>query len=161
MTFKCQKPLNNKKLSGPEKGRLNKQNLLGYIAYLNKYGQKFPENQFGDVNESYVAEQCGFRRTVFSATPSMGEILKNAVLAIGTETIQGKDPSERSNDEAKQLKKQLNDAKRDLAIIEEKNSALEKQLSLTRKEINRLTKKVDEDAESLDFMLETGRRFTL
>jgi predicted RNase H-like nuclease (RuvC/YqgF family) len=161
MTFKCQKPPTNKRLSGPEKGKLNKQNLLDYIKHLKKTGQKFPENQFGDVNESYVAEQCGFRRTVFSATSSMGDVLKNAVLTIGTETIDGKDPYERSNDEAKQLKKQLNDAKRDLAIIEEKNAALEKQLSQKRKEIKRLTKKTNEDAESLEFMLETGRRFTL
>ena len=161
MTFKYQNPPNNKKLSGPEKGRLNKQNLLDFIAYLKKTGQKFPENQFGDVNESYVAEQCGFRRTVFSTTQSMGDILKNAVLTMGTETIEGRDPDERNNYEAKQLKKQLNDAKRDLAIIEEKNAALEVQLSKKREEIKRLTKKTHEDAESLEFMLETGRRFTL
>jgi len=59
------------------------------------------------------------------------------------------------------LRKQLNDAMRDLALLEEKNAGLSKQLSLKRKEIKRLTKKSEEDAESLEFMLETGRRFSL
>ncbi len=161
MTFQYEKPPVGKKLSAPEKGRLNKKNLDNYIAYLKETGQKFSENQHGDVNESEVAEKCGFLRQVFATNKNMAKTLTDAVKEIGTTNVAGRDPQESQAQEVILLRKQLNDAMRDVALLEEKNAGLSKQLSLKRKEIKRLTKKSEEDAESLEFMLETGRRFSL
>lgn len=161
MTFQFKKPPEGRRLSAPEKGKLNKQNLDNYIAYLKETGEKFSENQHGDVNESEVAEKCGFLRQVFATNKNMAKTLSDAVKEIGTTNVAGRDPEESQAQEVVFLRKQLNDAMRDLALFEEKNAGLSKQITEMRKEIKRLKKKSEEDAESLEFMLETGRRFSL
>lgn len=142
MTFQFKKPPEGRRLSAPEKGKLNKQNLDNYIAYLKETGEKFSENQHGDVNESEVAEKCGFLRQVFATNKNMAKTLSDAVKEIGTTNVAGRDPEESQAQEVVFLRKQLNDAMRDLALFEEKNAGLSKQITEMRKEIKRLKKKI-------------------
>jgi len=159
--FECEKPLEGTKLSAVEKGKLNRRNWDAYLKFLRNSKQKFPINQYGDVNLSLVAELCGFKRQVFANNKAFASELEDAVVLIGTELVEPKDPSGQMDDEIKLLKKQLSAQKRDVAILEEKNDGLSKQLMETRAELKKVKKQSLEADESLEFMIETGRRFTL
>lgn len=161
MTFECIKPLDNEKLSAPEKGALNKKNLQSYIKHLMRTEQKFSVNQHGDINLTDVAKKCGFNRQVFATNASMAKLLDDAVKEIGTTIIEGQNPEDRQNEELIHVKKQLNNSLRDLALLEEKNAAFNQQIMELRNEIKRLKNQSNENAESLEYMFETGRRFTI
>jgi hypothetical protein len=159
--FVYEKPSEGKKLSAPEKGRLNKRNLDVYVRHLEASGTKFPVNQFGDINLSLISEHCGFNRQVFANNKTMKDTLDEAVKRIGTGIAEGKDLETRLDGDIKRLRKQVNDNRRDLALAEEKIEALQKQLLGRDAELKRAQKIIHEASESLDHMIGTGRRFTL
>lgn len=159
--FKCEKPLDDEKLSAPEKGKLNRKNFDAYVKHLKAMGQKFPISQFGDVNLSLIAELCGFQRQVWSNNATLKERLDREVKSIGTDAVEGKDPETRIDNDMKNLRKQLSNSKRDLALAEEKIDGLQRQLISVNSELKRSDEEKEEAAESLDYMISTGRRFTL
>jgi len=159
--FVCEMPPAGVKLSAPEKGRLNKRNFDAYVTFLKRTGQKFPINNFGDVNLSAIAELCGFERQVFSRNTALREKLDAEVKSIGTDAVAGKDPESRIDRDVKYLRKQLNDAKRDLSLAEEKIEGLQRQLIQLSSELKRSNLDREEVEESLEHMISTGRRFTL
>ena len=159
--FECEKPPEGVKLSAPEKGRLNKRNFENYVKHLQKNGEKFPINQFGDVNTSLISDLCGFNRQVFATNQTLKEMLSEAVNRIGTAIVEGKDTETRLDGDIKRLRKQVSDAKKDLALAEEKIEALQRQLLERDAELKRSEQASREAAESLDHMISTGRRFTL
>lgn len=160
-SFICEKPPEGVKLSGPEKGKLNKRNFDAYVKYLKNTGQKFPISQFGDINYSQIAELCGFDRQVFAKNKALKQQLHDEAKIIGTDAVEGKDPETRTDNELKNLKKQLSNARKDLALAEEKIEGLQKQLIQVNSELRRSEEDKEEAAESLDFMINTGRRFSL
>jgi hypothetical protein len=159
--FQCEKPPEGQKLSAPEKGKLNKRNFDAYVDYLKATGEKFPINQFGDINFSQIAELCGFERQVFSRNKVLKEKLDADVKFIGTDAVDGKDPESRVDNDLKNLRKQLSNAKRDLALAEEKIDGLQRQLITVNSELKRSDEEKEEAAESFAYMISTGRRFTL
>lgn len=159
--FQCEKPPEGVKLSAPEKGKLNKRNYAAYVRHLKDSGKKFPTNQFGDVNVSLISELCGFERQVFSRNKALKEELDKNVKELGTDIVEGKDPETRIDNDMKNLRKQLSNAKRDLALAEEKIDGLQRQLIAVNSELKRSGEEKEEAAESLDYMISTGRRFTL
>lgn len=148
-------------ISPRAKGKLNDKNYRAYVKFLKKHKLKFPSNDDGDVNIKAVAEICGFERQVFYVNKTLKPLLTENVIEIGTELVEGRDPSGALSEEVVELRKQLNDAKRDLALTEEEKEGLEKQLMEARKTIRQLEKNSAEEAESLEHIIETGRRFTL
>jgi hypothetical protein len=159
--FICERPPEGVKLSAPEKGKLNKRNFEAYVNYLKETGRKFPISQFGDVNHSKIAELCGFERQVFSNNKSLKERLDAEVKSIGTDAVEGKDPESRVEIDMKSLRKQLSNVRRDLALAEEKIEGLQRQLIDRDSKLRRSVEQNEEVAESLDYMISTGRRFAL
>lgn len=159
--FAYERPPEGLKLSAPEKGKLNRRNFEAYVKYLKNTGQKFPINQFGDINLSQIAVLCGFERQVFSKNKALGQRLNEEAETIGTDIVKGKDPELRVDNELKNLRKQLNDAKKDLMLAEEKIEGLQRQLIQVNSELKRSIKKNVEAAENLDYIVSTGRRFSL
>lgn len=159
--FFCKKPPVGVKLSAPEKGKLNRHNFDAYVKHLEDTSQKFPISQFGDVNLSLIADRCGFQRQVWATNAALKEQLDSAVKRIGTDAVEGKDPETRIDHDMKNLRKQLSNAKRDLALAEEKIDGLQRQLIVANSELKRSDEQKEEAAESLDYMISTGRRFTL
>jgi septal ring factor EnvC (AmiA/AmiB activator) len=135
--------------------------LDSYISHLKETGSKFPVSQFGDVNISLISELCGFNRQVFGNNKGLQKILEDAVNLIGTTVIEGQDTESRLDGDIKKLRKQLSDAKRDLALAEETIEALQKQLMDRDVELKRSEEVNREASESLEHMISTGRRFTL
>lgn len=160
--FECEKPPEGVKLSAPEKGKLNKRNFDAYVKHLRATGQKFPiNNQNQDVNLSRISELCGFQRQVFANNKALKNKLEEEVKNIGTDAREGKDPETRIDNDMKNLRKQLSNAKRDLALAEEKIDGLQRQLIAVNSELKRSGEEKEEAAESLDYMISTGRRFSL
>jgi len=159
--FVCEKPPEGVKLSAPEKGKLNRKNFDAYVKHLKVTGQKFPISQFGDVNLSLIADLCGFQRQVWANNTALKERLDSEVKSIGTDAVEGRDPETRIDNDMKNLRKQLSNAKRDLALAEEKIDGLQRQLITVNSELKRSDEEKEEAAESLAYMISTGRRFTL
>lgn len=159
--FVCEKPPVGVKLSAPEKGKLNRRNFDRYLKHLEDTSQKFPISQFGDVNLSLIADICGFQRQVWATNTALKEQLDSAVKRIGTDAIEGKGPETRIDNDMKDLRKQLSNAKRDLALAEEKIDGLQRQLIAVNSELKRSNEEKEEAAESLEYMISSGRRFTL
>jgi chromosome segregation ATPase len=110
---------------------------------------------------SLIADLCGFQRQVWAKNAALKEQLDSAVKRIGTDAVEGKDPETRIDNDMKSLRKQLSNAKRDLALAEEKIDGLQRQLILVNSELKRADEEKEEASESLDYMISTGRRFTL
>ena len=102
-----------------------------------------------------------FQRQVWAKNAALKEQLDSAVKRIGTDAVEGKDPETRIDNDMKSLRKQLSNAKRDLALAEEKIDGLQRQLILVNSELKRADEEKEEASESLDYMISTGRRFTL
>jgi hypothetical protein len=162
--FIAELPPEGSNLNGVQKGRLNKKNLLAYLKLKEKHEEPFAVNQNGEVNTSLVSRICNFERQVFndkSKTKSkLRAELDRVVALVGTVVVKAKKSSNR-DDDVKSLTKQLNDEKRDNGLAAEKISGLTKQIFELKQEVRRLNKKSSEDHESLESMIETGRRFSL
>ena len=157
--FIAELPPEGSNLNGVQKGRLNKKNLLAYLKLKEKHEEPFAVNQNGEVNTSLVSRICNFERQVFndkSKTKSkLRAELDRVVALVGTVVVSNRD------DDVKSLTKQLNDEKRDNGLAAEKIRGLTKQIFELKQEVRRLNKKSSEDHESLESMIETGRRFSL
>ena len=165
--FIAELPAVSSNLNGVQKGRLNKKNLLAYLKLKEKHKEPFAVNQNGEVNTSLVSRICNFERQVFndnSKSKSKSKLraeLDRVVALVGTVVVKAKKSSNRDDDDVKSLTKQLNDEQRDNALAGEKISGLTAQVFELKQEIRRLNKKSSEDHESLESMIETGRRFSL
>lgn len=163
--FIAELPPEGSNLNGVQKGRLNKKNLLAYLKLKEKYKEPFAVNQNGEVNTSLVSRICNFERQVFNdkskSKSKSREELDRVVALVGTVVVKAKKPSNQLGDDVKSLTKQLNDEKRDNGLAAEKISGLTKQIFELKQEVRRLNKKSSEDHESLESMIETGRRFSL
>lgn len=149
------------KISAVEKGVINKQRYADYVAELERNGRKFPINQFGDVNLTEIAKSCGFNRQVFTTNASMKKALADDVRRVGTEITEAQRPEAFLANKVKVKSDQINKLMRDLAIAEEKIHALESQVINLERENKLLKTESKEAADSLDYMLSTGRRFAL
>ena len=144
------------KISAVEKGKINKARYVEYVANLELTGQRFPINNFGDVNLSEIAFKCGFNRQVFSTNKSMKQQLEADVKRIGTNTNEKSSTpqSKIDNKDAVRLMK-FNELK-DLEIL-----ALRKQINELQKLVNGLETARSEHNTFYDELLSSGRRFIL
>lgn len=141
-----------------------------YVIKLEHAGQKLPINQFGDVNYSQIASECGNRRQWFSenmnkvfgpAGETLEQILKEDIQRLGTNTAPAKDTddvlsgiAETKTKEAGLLRSMLEQKTKENEHLRNKSQRLETENRILRS-------KVDEVESQQDAMLESGRRFTL
>jgi len=151
----------NNSISKVEKGRINKQNYVDYVAALERDGKRFPLNQFGDINLSAIADACGFNRQVFATNKGMAEQLKADVKRIGTILVAGESQDSALAKKAKASTLEANKLVKDLGIAEAKIKALEEQVMKLELENKQLKNGKEESDANLEHMLTTGRRFTL
>lgn len=164
----------SEKLSPLEKGVLNAKNYEEYVAGLERDGKKFPINQYGGINKDAVASACGFNRQVFSPKKNkkMADRLADDVDRIGTVGMSDGLAAEISDEPfqesegalAKKLKKsteQVGRLKKDLALKEATVTALQAQIIELENEKARFKAVSEEQKNSFDYMVSTGRRFAL
>ncbi len=131
-----------------------------YIEEMDREGDKFPANESGELDYHKIAKLCGV--TVKSLTSvSIAPCLKEDSLRIGTEIHEGKSIEERMEQRNTVTSAVLSKVRKDLSVAQETIDGLQKQLLLLEKENRQLKHKSVEERESLDQILETGRRFSL
>lgn len=144
------------KVTAIEKGEINRARYAEYVATLELTGQKFPVNNFGDVNLSLIASICGFNRQVFATNKSMKEQLVKDVKRLGID-IKEQRSSAQSNygdRDSAQLKKALK--LKDLEII-----SLKKRIDELLKIVQSHEASQSEQNAIHEELLLSGRRFVL
>jgi len=141
------------------------QRYQDYVNQLKESGEKFPLNNFGDINFTIVAEKCGNRRQWFSenANKVMGDtqktlsqIIKSDSVSTGTTLKSRKKPetilsdiSEKINKENNRLLKSLEQATAEIEKLRSQVEDLEFQLGNVKRESD----------ERFNEMSESGRSF--
>ena len=147
------------KLSAPEKGKINKEKYAAYVADLEATGKKFPLNQFGNVNNSVVAEACGFGRNVLYT--SLKEQFEEDINRIGTQLHDGVDKETRLDKKATEKAKIASKLQKELDAQVQENHSLRAQIDELQSRILELENRKDEMGMTMDELLTNGRRFSL
>jgi len=148
-------------LSPHEKNKLNIQNYEAYIKDLETTGEKFPLNQFGDVNLTAVAQKCKFNRQVFSNNKHFQHRLTKDIERIGTDIHKGQDHRDRDAEIAATKSQEASKLRRELDAKVQEIELLREELTKARDKILELENKQNEGELTLDEILSTGRRFTI
>ena len=148
-------------LSPVEKGIINKKMYAAYVADLKAKGDKFPINNYGEVNLSRIAKECGFNRQVFSNNTSMKQALSDDVKLIGTDITKGSNKESRlakkvnkESEESSRLKKELDARVQEIVALKEQIVKLEAEIQRHNSTVNRMDLAMNE-------LLTSGRRFSL
>jgi hypothetical protein len=145
------------KPSAVEKGKINKSRFSDYIHNLELTGKKFPINNFGAVNLSEVAKQCGFNRQVFSTNVAMRELLAAAIKRIGTSV----DPIPAKLSPDTGTSRDINNILKTLDLRDAEIAALKNEIRSLKQAVFDLECKSSECTSVFDDLLLTGRRFHL
>lgn len=139
-----------------EKGKINKARYAEYVATLELMGQKFPVNNFGDVNLSLIASTCGFNRQVFATNKSMKEQLAKDVKKLGIDIKEQRSPAQSiyGDKDSAQLKQAVE--LKDLEIL-----SLKKQIDELLKIVQSYEASQSEQKAIHEELLLSGRRFVL
>ena len=141
-----------------------------YVLHLEQAGRKFPVNQFGDVNFSRIANECGNRRQWFSESANKifterGETLERIIQAdirrIGSEFVTPKDPESDLIDLADSKGREASILRSLLDQKSKENDLLRQQVERLTVEIRALQGSVSELSSRQEMMLDSGRVFTL
>ncbi|WP_312254326.1 hypothetical protein [Stutzerimonas nitrititolerans] len=141
-----------------------------YVLHLEQAGRKFPVNQFGDVNFSRIADECGNRRQWFSESAKKifterGETLERIIQAdirrIGSEFVTPKDPESALIDLADSKGREASILRSLLDQKSKENDMLRQQVERLTVEIRALQGSVSELSSRQEMMLDSGRVFTL
>ena len=141
-----------------------------YVLHLEQAGRKFPVNQFGDVNFSRIANECGNRRQWFSESANKifterGETLERIIQAdirrIGSEFVTPKDPESALIDLADSKGREASILRSLLDQKSKENDLLRQQVERLTVEIRALQGSVSELSSRQEMMLDSGRAFTL
>lgn len=141
-----------------------------YVLHLEQAGRKFPVNQFGDVNFSRIANECGNRRQWFSESAKKifterGETLERIIQAdirrIGSEFVTPKDPESALIDLADSKGREASILRSLLDQKSNENDLLRQQVERLTVEIRALQGSVSELSSRQEMMLDSGRVFTL
>ena len=147
------------KLSAPEKGRINKERYNAYVANLEATSKKFPTNQLGNVNNSLVAEICGFGRNVLYT--SLKEQFEEDIKRIGTELHEGVDKATRLDKKASEKTKIASALQKDLDAKVQEIYSLRNQVDELQIKILKLENRENEMDMGMDELISNGRRFSL
>lgn len=141
-----------------------------YVLSLEQAGRKFPVNQFGDVNFSKIADECGNRRQWFSESSKKvfterGETLEKIIQAdihrIGSEFVAAKDPESALMDLAESKGREASLLRSLLDQKSKENDLLRQQVERLTVELRVLQGCVNELTNQQEMMLDSGRVFIL
>jgi hypothetical protein len=141
-----------------------------YVVQLEHAGKKFPVNQFGDVNFSKIADECGNRRQWFSESakkvfPDSGEtlerIIQNDIRRIGSDFVAAKDPESVLVDIAESKNREANLLRSMLEQKSKENEHLRQQVEKLSVEVRLLRGNVSELESQNELITDTGRSFVL
>ena len=154
---------NDQKLSPFERYR-------DYVLQLEQAGKKFPINQFGDINFSKIADECGNRRQWFSESAkkifcSNGDTLERVIAKdirrIGSEFLAAKDSESILVDIADSKSREANRLRTMLEQKSKENEILREQVERLSAEIRLLRTSAAEISSQQELMIDTGRSFIL
>jgi polyhydroxyalkanoate synthesis regulator phasin len=150
------------KLSAHEKGKINTKNYKAYVDNLFATGQKFPINQFGNVNIEKVAESCGFLRGVINRKGSKyAAQLDIDVKRIGTQLSEGTYEPSKLVEKASEKSQEASRLQKELDARSQEINLLRGQVEILSLRVRELEQKHDEKSLAIEEMLSSGRRFEL
>ena len=141
-----------------------------YVVQLEQAGKKFPVNQFGDINFSKIADECGNRRQWFSESAkkvfgSQGESLEKVIgkdiRRIGSEFFAPKDPESVLVDIADSKSREANRLRSMLEQKSKENEILREQVERLSAEVRLLRASAAEVSSQQELMIDSGRSFIL
>jgi len=142
-----------------------------YVLQLEKAGKKFPTNQFGEINYTKIAGECGNRRQWFSESAkriycphgdTLEQVIAKDIRRIGTEFIVPRDPDSSLLVDIPDSSRR--EANRLLSMLEQKskeNEILREQVERLATEIRQLRSSNAEISGKQELMIDSGRSFTL
>lgn len=139
-----------------------------YVAGLEREGKTLPTNQFGDLNFTQIASDCGMRRQWFSENSgkvfgSEGKTLKQIIsddfTALGTDQIQPKDVSETLAKRSEAKSKEVNRLRKNLNLKLNEIEALREENEQLKAENRLLKAKCGEEEDRIELLRDTGRSF--
>lgn len=141
-----------------------------YVLQLEQAGKKFPVNQFGAVNFSKIADECGNRRQWFSESAkkvfcSQGQTLEQVIAKdirrIGSEFFVAKDPESLAVDMADSKSREANRLRVMLEQKSKENELLREQVEQLSAELRLLRTSAQEISSQQDLIIDSGRSFIL
>lgn len=141
-----------------------------YVVQLEQSGKKFPVNQFGDVNFSKIADDCGNRRQWFSESAkkafgpeseSLEKIIAKDIRRLGSEFIAPKDPESALVEMADSKSKEASRLRSMLEQKSKENELLREQVEQLSAEVRLLRANATELSNQQALMVDSGRTFFL
>jgi hypothetical protein len=141
-----------------------------YVLKLEQAGKKFPVNQFGDVNFSKIADECGNRRQWFSESAkkvfcpkgqTLEKVIAKDIRRLGSEFVAAKDPESVLVDMADSKSKEASRLRSMLEQKSKENELLREQVERLTTELRLLRASAEEISSQQDLMIDSGRSFIL
>ncbi|QEY75060.1 hypothetical protein [Pseudomonas denitrificans (nom. rej.)] len=144
-----------------------------YCAYVNQLelaGGKFPVNQFGDVNFSKIADECGNRRQWFSESAKkifgdsgqpLERVIANDIRRIGSDVTASKDPESVLIDLAESKSREVSQLRSMLDQKSKENELLRSHVERLAAELRLLRSTASELSSQHEMMVDSGRSFIL
>ncbi|KAA8558004.1 hypothetical protein ACYZT2_26205 [Pseudomonas sp. MDT1-85] len=141
-----------------------------YVLELEQAGKKFPVNQFGDVNFSKIADECGNRRQWFSESAkkvfcpngdTLEQVIAKDIRRIGSEFVLAKDPEAVLVDIADSKSREANRLRSMLEQKSKENEILREQVERLSAEVRLLRASAAEITTQQELMIDSGRSFIL
>lgn len=141
-----------------------------YVLELEQAGKKFPVNQFGDVNFSKIADECGNRRQWFSESAkkvfcpngdTLEQVIAKDIRRIGSEFVLAKDPEAILVDIADSKSREANRLRSMLEQKSKENEILREQVERLSAEVRLLRASAAEITTQQELMIDSGRSFIL
>lgn len=141
-----------------------------YVVQLEQAGKRFPVNQFGDINFSKIADECGNRRQWFSESAKklfgshkkpLERIIANDISRIGSEFAPPKNPESVLVDIANSKSREANRLRSMLEQKSKENELLREQVERLTAEVRLLRAGAAEVKSQQALMMDSGRSFIL
>lgn len=141
-----------------------------YVLELEQAGKKFPVNQFGDVNFSKIADECGNRRQWFSESAkkvfcphgdTLEQVIAKDIRRIGSEFVLAKDPEAVLVDIADSKSREANRLRSMLEQKSKENEILRDQVERLSAEVRLLRASAAEITTQQELVIDSGRSFIL
>lgn len=141
-----------------------------YVMQLEQAGKKFPVNQFGDINFSKIADECGNRRQWFSESAkkvfcpqgdTLEQVIAKDIRRIGSEFSSPKDAESVLADMADSKSKEASRLRSMLEQKSKENELLREQVERLSAEVRTLRSTAAEVSGQQEMMIDSGRSFIL
>ncbi|MFT2159698.1 hypothetical protein [Pseudomonas putida] len=141
-----------------------------YVTKLEQAGKKFPVNQFGDINFSKIADECGNRRQWFSESAkkvfcpqgdTLDQVIAKDIRRIGSEFTSPKDPEAALVDLADSKSREASRLRSRLEQKSKENELLREEVERLSAEVRMLRSTAAEVVSQQELMIDSGRSFVL